>query len=167
MKMPGVDGLGVLKHSKKFNPDGIVILMTGYATLDTAAQALQGGAYHYIRKPFKFAELEIILKHASERLRLERKVRALQAKLNESDEEIKILRSSLFQIRQAGEFSRNTPEQRSPVELLLRQLLPPDYCVENKGREKLNGLERLVQLRKEGFIDEAELISFKKILLES
>ncbi len=49
--MPEVDGLQVLQESKECNPEGIVIIMTGYASLDTAIQAIRGGDYDYIRKP--------------------------------------------------------------------------------------------------------------------
>ena len=58
--MAGADGLRVLEEAKKKNPDCLVIIMTGYASLDSAIQAIRGGAYDYLRKPFKIDEIEII-----------------------------------------------------------------------------------------------------------
>ena len=51
--MPKVGGIDVLKYAKKANPDVQVIIITGYASLETAIMAIKEGAYDYIRKPCK------------------------------------------------------------------------------------------------------------------
>jgi len=79
----------VLEKSKKYNSDGVVIIMTGYASLDTAIQAIRGGAYDYIRKPFKLDEIEIIVKNACEKIALVRENRRLLQRLKETMEEMK------------------------------------------------------------------------------
>jgi two-component system, NtrC family, response regulator AtoC len=53
LKMPGMDGLQVLTESRRIQPDAAVILMTAYATVDTAVQAMKQGAYDYLMKPFE------------------------------------------------------------------------------------------------------------------
>ncbi|MEI9475288.1 MAG: response regulator, partial [Deltaproteobacteria bacterium] len=68
--MPGADGIQTLNEVKRLHPDRIVIIMTGYASIDSAIQAIRGGAYDYIRKPFKLEELEIVIKNASEKIAL-------------------------------------------------------------------------------------------------
>ena len=64
--MPGKDGsdaggMYVLKHAKKLLPAAEVIIMTGFATLDTAIEALRHGAFDYIKKPFQLEELKEII----------------------------------------------------------------------------------------------------------
>ena len=52
IKMPGTDGIELQRRFKEIDPDLIVIIMTGYASVDTAVQALKNGAYDYVTKPF-------------------------------------------------------------------------------------------------------------------
>ncbi len=63
--------------------------MTGYASLDTAIQAIRGGAYDYIRKPFKLDELEVIVKNAGEKIALIRENRRLLQRLKDAMEKMK------------------------------------------------------------------------------
>ena len=51
LKIPGVDGLGVLRHVRTVSPQTMFILMTGYASVDSAIEAFRGGAHDYILKP--------------------------------------------------------------------------------------------------------------------
>ena len=53
LKMPGMDGLHVLTEARRMQPDAAVILMTAYATVDTAVQAMKQGAHDYLMKPFE------------------------------------------------------------------------------------------------------------------
>jgi len=62
--MPRIGGLDVLKYAKKINPDVIVIIITGYASLETAIMAIKEGAYDYIRKPCKLEEIKIAVENA-------------------------------------------------------------------------------------------------------
>lgn len=57
VRLPGTNGLDLLAHVKQARPDVGVILMTAYASVDTAVQAIKGGAYDYITKPFTTQEL--------------------------------------------------------------------------------------------------------------
>jgi len=50
--MPGMDGLQVLESSKQIQPDVAVVIMTAYATVETAVEAMKSGAYDYLVKPF-------------------------------------------------------------------------------------------------------------------
>jgi two-component system response regulator AtoC len=62
LKMPGMDGLEVLRRVKRLNPDVPVIIMTAYATVDTAVKAMREGAYDYVVKPFNPEEIEITIR---------------------------------------------------------------------------------------------------------
>ena len=94
LMMPGADGMEVLREAKERNPDSVVILVTGYASLDSALQAIRGGAYDYIRKPFKLDELEIVVKNACEKIMLVRENKGLLRRLKEALEEMKRLELS-------------------------------------------------------------------------
>jgi len=73
LKMEKVDGMGVLEKSKELQPFTEVIMITGYATVDSAVEAMKEGAYHYIAKPYKLDEVRRISREAliKRRLRLE------------------------------------------------------------------------------------------------
>src|SRR3954466_14734574 len=78
-KLPDADGLTVLKHIKEIDPDTLVILLTAYASVDTAVDAMKHGAYHYANKPFNVDEIALLVEKALETTRLRREVRALRA----------------------------------------------------------------------------------------
>jgi DNA-binding NtrC family response regulator len=61
LKMPGMDGLQVLEEAKKLQPDLAVVIMTAYATVDTAVAAMKAGAYDYLVKPFDPEELSLMM----------------------------------------------------------------------------------------------------------
>ncbi len=62
LKMPGMDGLEALKRLKEVNPEAEILMMTAYATVDTAVQAMKEGAFDYLVKPFDPDEVEIQIK---------------------------------------------------------------------------------------------------------
>lgn len=173
LMMPGADGISLLKEVKRFHPDCIVIIMTGYASLDTAIQAIRWGAYDYIRKPFKFDELSIVINNACEKIFLMRENRRLLKRLKEAMEEVKHLRERWDErLAEMLGLCRMISDERekSEIDIILKQInpVPPDYDSKNKRNQEktLDVLERLIQIRRDGFIDEEEFISFKKILLE-
>ncbi len=67
LKMPGPDGLMVLKHAVRISPDTAVVVLTAYGTLDTTLEAMQEGAYDYLTKPFKGQEILILADRAYRR----------------------------------------------------------------------------------------------------
>ncbi|MFQ5508855.1 MAG: response regulator [Leptospirillia bacterium] len=71
LKMGEVNGLDVLKAVRDVSPRTIVVMMTGYASLETAIEAIRGGAYDYITKPFTLQEIDVLLDNLSERIRMQ------------------------------------------------------------------------------------------------
>jgi DNA-binding NtrC family response regulator len=61
LKMPGMDGLAVLEQAKQLQPELAVVIMTAYATVDTAVSAMKLGAYDYLMKPFDPEELSLMM----------------------------------------------------------------------------------------------------------
>jgi len=70
VKMPGMTGLQLLQQIRQFSPDIAVVMMTGYATLEVAINAVRGGAQQFIHKPFAKDELVLCVESALERQRL-------------------------------------------------------------------------------------------------
>jgi two-component system response regulator PilR (NtrC family) len=70
VKMPGKDGIEVLKTIKDISPETVVIMITAFATAETAVEAMKLGAYDYIIKPFKVDELKIIINNSLEKRHL-------------------------------------------------------------------------------------------------
>jgi len=173
LMMPGADGIQILKEVKRLDPESMVIIMTGYASLDTAIQAIRGGAYDYIRKPFKLDELEIVVHNACEKISLMRENRRLLKRLKETMEEMKNLKINWEQ-RWADilDFCLMFTHDKkiSEIELVLNQmnLIPPDFDFKKQDfqRKIVDPLEKLVQFKRDGFIDVAEFAALKKKLLQ-
>jgi len=66
IKMPEYSGLDILKTAKDVDPETIVILMTGYASLESSLEAIKNGAFEYLLKPVEFSQLEISVKRGLE-----------------------------------------------------------------------------------------------------
>jgi len=83
LKMEKVDGMAILSHAKKTSPQTEVIMITGYATLESAIEAMKLGAYHYLAKPFKLDEVRKVVKEALEKVSLKKENIQLKSKLKE------------------------------------------------------------------------------------
>ena len=83
IKMPGMDGMELQARLREADPDLTVIIMTGYASVDTAVQALKRGAYDYITKPVDPDELSHLIERALEHKRAHREVARLRENLQE------------------------------------------------------------------------------------
>lgn len=81
VRMPGMDGMDLLKKIREMEPDVPVILMTAYGTIEQAVQATKMGAYDYVRKPFNNAEIVHTIQLALERRRLVEQTRYLSSEL--------------------------------------------------------------------------------------
>ena len=78
LKMPGMDGMEVLEHIRQMDEGILVIVITGYATVETAIMAMKQGAYDFIPKPFEPDQLRIVVNRAAEKIRLTRDARKLE-----------------------------------------------------------------------------------------
>ncbi|RJP75023.1 MAG: sigma-54-dependent Fis family transcriptional regulator [Candidatus Abyssobacteria bacterium SURF_17] len=83
IKMPGMDGIELLKEIKRRDIEALVIVITAFGTIDTAIDAMKLGAYDYITKPFNRDELKLIVRKALELHRLRSRTRLLEAELVE------------------------------------------------------------------------------------
>jgi DNA-binding NtrC family response regulator len=72
LMLPDMDGLALLKEIKKVAPDTLVVMITGFATVDSSVEAIRAGAYDYIPKPFTATQLRILIGRAAQQVRLVR-----------------------------------------------------------------------------------------------
>src|SRR6476660_1849958 len=81
LKLPGVGGLEALHQIKERRPDAIVVVVTGYGTVQSAVQAMKNGAYDYVTKPFSMDELKLLLERVASHLKLKSENRMLREKV--------------------------------------------------------------------------------------
>jgi DNA-binding NtrC family response regulator len=157
--MPGVGGLEVLKFAKKSNPDAIVIIITGYASLETAIMAIKEGAYDYIRKPCKLEEIRISVENAIDKIRLYRENIELLRKLQDAYNELMVLKKGKDdkdeRIARINFFSSNMPS------------LHYIYNTDGLPSNHIDKLQALSSLKEKGMLTESEFKEYKRHLLES
>src|SRR5439155_4715339 len=85
LRMPGLTGIEVLEQLKQICPDTEVIIMTGHASIETAIDAVRLGAFDYITKPCKLAQIETILHKVLEKRELKHKNIALQTRVQAAE----------------------------------------------------------------------------------
>ncbi len=83
LRMPGLDGLGLMERVFEQDPQTIVILMTAHGAVDSAVEAMQKGAFHYMTKPIHLDELVLVIKRALETRRLRTETSQLRERLQE------------------------------------------------------------------------------------
>lgn len=83
LKMPGIDGFGVLREIKERSPDTLVMIITAFGAVDSAVEAMKLGAYDYITKPFNRDELKLMVRKALQVTNLSKENRQLRDKLSE------------------------------------------------------------------------------------
>src|SRR4030042_5958314 len=78
LKMPGIGGMEALRRIRDSGASAEVVVLTGHPDVDSAIEAMKLGAYDYLTKPFKLAEVEEVLRRAAERKRLQKENIALR-----------------------------------------------------------------------------------------
>lgn len=158
--MPEADGLTVLRAARQRDPATLVVIMTGYASLDSAIGAIREGAYDYLCKPFKLQEIEIAVTNAIRLINLRRENQTLLHRLDD-------LTAKLKEVQQLPEFlgDEARPGTRS------QQLWSPgpvplrDYSPADQTQQYLGDLERLRGLYKENMLTKEEYQKLKERLL--
>ncbi len=83
LRMPGMDGLQLLKEAKRVNPEAVLVVLTAFGTVGTAVAAMKEGAYDYLTKPIDLEELLLLIKRAEREAGLRRENRDLKEQLRE------------------------------------------------------------------------------------
>jgi DNA-binding NtrC family response regulator len=131
LKMERVDGMRILEECRRNHPSSEVIMITGYATVDSAIEAMKQGAYHYIAKPYRIEAVRKVVAEALEKIRLR-------------DENVQ-LKEDLKRLRQVGQIKIITkdPNMLKILETT-RQIAPTDCNVLISG-ESGTGKELLAR----------------------
>lgn len=99
LKMEKVDGMQVLKKCRERNSDIEVIMITGYATPESAVEAMKRGAFYYIAKPFRLEEVRQVVGEALEKIRLKRENRQLREQIESYEGRVKIITQDPHMLR--------------------------------------------------------------------
>ena len=94
LRMPGADGIEVLKYAARNNPDTAVVILTAYGTLDTTLDAIKGGAYDYLTKPFKVQEIITLTEKAYKQALLMEDNRELRKHLRDTFHDIEFIKAA-------------------------------------------------------------------------
>ena len=114
IKMPGMDGLEMHRRIRSLNKDSIVIIMTAFASVTTAVQALKDGAYDYITKPFDPDDLSHLIRNASSQIALEDENKVLRKKVISLENVDDLIGGSEIMIKVLKEVER-VAQSNSPV----------------------------------------------------
>lgn len=112
--MEPIDGLQTLAQLKKISPDTTSILMTAHGTIETAVEAIKGGAYDYITKPFTHKEFLHLAERVFEHHILLKEVKGLRAQVEEDYANGEII-SHNFQMREILKLSKDIADSDIPV----------------------------------------------------
>lgn len=91
LRMEKVDGMQILQKCRESHPDTEVILITGFATLESAVTAMKDGAFYYIAKPFRLEEVRKVVAEAMEKIRLRRENQTLREQIEGFQGKVKII----------------------------------------------------------------------------
>lgn len=83
LKLPGIDGIELARRVRRDDPDVVVVVITGYPSIESAVEATKSGVYDYLVKPFRLIELERVLERALEEWKMSRENRMLRERLAE------------------------------------------------------------------------------------
>jgi two-component system, NtrC family, response regulator HydG len=117
LRMPSVDGLGLLARSRSVAPDRPVIVMTAFSAVETAIESIRQGAYHYLTKPFGVDELTLFLERALAEASLRREAAELRRALRDGASLTNVIGQS-GAMRAACNLAARVADASTPVLLL-------------------------------------------------
>ncbi len=145
LMMPKVDGLMLLEHARASHPDILVVIITGYASLETTLEAIHAGAYDYITKPFRLEEFRLLVNNASARIQLKKQVeelhverQSLESRLSEMETEYQEQESEVDRLR--NELERHSAQGASAAP-----------APESSGKRQINSYHRMLETAEERY----------------
>ena len=155
--MPKVGGLDVLKYAKVANPEVLVIIITGYASVETAIMAVREGAYDYIRKPCKLEEIKIVVDNAIDKIKLFRENKGLLKEIKDAYHELMLLKNE-----------KKADKKISSINFFSSIMPSLHYLYNNNSapNNTVDKLQALSSLKERGGLTESEYKTFKHNLLK-
>jgi len=167
LKMPGISGFEVLDKAKEFDTNIIAIVITGYATIESAVEAMKKGAYDFLPKPFTPDQLRLIIKRGIERRRLIQETESLRREKKMMEENFITmvshqLRSPLGTIAQY--FEAILGGMVGEVEPRQEEMLVKARDRLERLMELINDWLDLAQMNRGQIVDKLKPLSLKKML---
>jgi len=140
IKMPGMDGIEVLRRIKALNPDAEVIMITGHGDMDSAIEALKLDASDFLNKPIKDEALSVALKRAEERIAIKKK---LEAYTNDLEN---MVRMATEEVKRRSDFQNKLITSSNDAIIATDE--KGDIVIYNRGAERIFGYRRSEIIRK-------------------
>jgi DNA-binding response OmpR family regulator len=175
LKIPGGSGMDVLRAAHTRSPESLVTIITGYASIETAIEAIRLGAYNYITKPFSLSEIGVQVRNMIERVTLSKENARLSVRLQELYQQVNRAqneRADVFRLHE--EISRNIQENTRRLDklLMLHSTTMTGARTPVVGPDKsailtlIKAIERLDKLKETTGISPVELEEKKRDLVE-
>jgi len=120
LKIPGGSGMDVLKAARTRSPNTLVAIITGYASIETAIEAIRLGAYNYITKPFSLNEIGIQVRNMVERITLSKENARLSVRLQELYQHINRVQNERVEVARLHEdLSKQLQENARKLDQIL------------------------------------------------
>lgn len=152
--MPGADGLAVLRAAKNHDKTTLVLVTTGYVSIDSAIEAIREGAYDYLRKPFKLQEITVAVANAARLLALHRENQKLQQRLSDLTAKLEQLPASGHKSEAVGQTIADGVPSSAPMSL----------WPAGRTDQPQSDLLRLRRLYRQSLITEREYQTLKQCL---
>jgi len=168
--MPGATGLEVLTAAKKIHPETLVILITGFASLETAVRAIREGAYDYITKPFRLEEIRIAVKNALDNVHLLRENKRLMLELDEAYQQLHFVKKIMNSQQNTDTISPSLPSVTAREKTVIGRDVLSHHLIGNRGKSEaslISDLERLSHLKAKGLLSDKEFELCKSKLLQN
>ena len=163
--MPKVGGLEVLDVAKRLNPDAVVIIVTGHASLETAIEAVRKGAYDYIKKPFKLQEMEIAFNNAVEKVCLIRKNRQLLQDLKDAYDQLLAIKKENNECKDEHGIKQR---KIACLNFFSSNLPSLEFFHKANTHQQMffEELERISRLKKDGLLSDTEFKALKAHMIK-
>jgi two-component system, NtrC family, sensor kinase len=135
IKMPGIDGIEVLKRIKELSPDTEVIMISGHGDMDLAIEALKLEASDFLNKPIKDAALSVALRRAKERISIKRRLKAYTEDLEN------MVKIATEEVKRRAEFQNKLITSSNDAIIATDET--GDIVIYNKGAERIFGYPRV------------------------
>lgn len=120
LKLPGGSGMDVLKAAHSIDPSTLVTIITGYATMETAIDAMRHGAHNYVAKPFSLNEIGVQVRNMIERVTLSKENARLSVRLQELYQQVNQIQNERIEfVRLHEDLSRQLQENSRKLDQLL------------------------------------------------
>ena len=140
IKMPGIDGIEVLKQVKELSPDTEVIMITGHGDMDSAIEALKLDASDFLNKPIKDEALSVALRRAEERISIKQRLKAYTEDLET------MVKIATEEVKRRAEFQNKLITSSNDAIIATDE--KGDIVIYNRAAERIFGYPRVEVIRK-------------------